>query len=84
MKCHSKWNVTQNGLSLKMEYHSKLNVIQNVISLKMECPSKWNVTQMDVTKNGMSLVCIKVHGAMFIFPSKLAIIYYLSVFKNSM
>ena len=29
IKCHSKWNVTQNG------FHSKLNVTQNGMSLKM-------------------------------------------------
>ena len=32
-----KWNVTQNGKSLKMECHSKFNVTQNRVSLKMEC-----------------------------------------------
>ena len=54
MECHSKWKVTQNGMSLNMECH-KNNVIENGISLKMECHSnvihsKWNATQ-----NGMSL-----------------------------
>ena len=40
--CHSKCNVTQNGMllqngiSLKIEYHSKSNVTQNGMSLKME------------------------------------------------
>ena len=38
IKCHSKWNVTQN-----------LNVTQNGMSVKIECHSKWNVTQ-----NGIS------------------------------
>ena len=47
---HSKWNVTQNGMSLKMECHSKWNVTQNGVSLKTECHSKLNVTQ-----NGMLL-----------------------------
>ena len=28
MKCHSTWNVTQNGMSLNMECHSKWNVIK--------------------------------------------------------
>ena len=57
----SKWNVTQNGMSLqkachlkkmsfKMECHSKLNFTQSEMLLKMECHSKWNVTQ-----NGMSI-----------------------------
>ena len=59
MECHSKWNFTQNGMSLKMECHvtknlispkmechSKMNVTQNGISLKMECHLKWNVTQI--------------------------------------
>ena len=50
MECHSKWNVTKNGMSLKKECHSKWNVTKNGISLKIECHPKWNVTQ-----NGMSL-----------------------------
>ena len=50
MGCHSKWNVTKNGMSLKMECHSKWNVTQNRMSLKMEYHSKWNVM-----KNGLSL-----------------------------
>ena len=32
----SKWIVTQNGMSFKIDYHSKW--------LKLECHSKWNVT----------------------------------------
>ena len=51
MECHSKWNVTENemslktkcnsnGMSLKMECHYKLNVSQNGMSLKMECNSE--------------------------------------------
>ena len=44
MECHSKWNVTQNGKSLKIECHL------NGKSLNMEFYSKWNVPQ-----NGMSL-----------------------------
>ena len=54
---NSKWDVTQNGmslkmechskvLSLKMEFHSKWNVTKNGMSLKMECHSKWNVAQI--------------------------------------
>ena len=45
-ECHLKlkWNVTENGMSLKMEYHSKLNVTQKGSN------SKWNVNN-----NGMSL-----------------------------
>ena len=31
MECHSKWNVTQNGMSLQW------NVTQNEITLQMEC-----------------------------------------------
>ena len=42
--------VTQNGMSLKMECHSEWNVTQNEMSLKMECHSKWIGTQ-----NGMSI-----------------------------
>ena len=63
---HSKWKVTENGLSLKWNvtqqgWHSKWNVTQKRMSLKTECHSKWNVTQMEcyskwnVTQNGMSL-----------------------------
>ena len=37
MECHSKWDVTQNEMSLKMECHSKWNVTQIGMSLKMEC-----------------------------------------------
>ena len=37
---HLKWNVTQNGMSLKIEYHSKWNVTKKDISLIMECHSK--------------------------------------------
>ena len=44
MECHSKFNVTQNEMSLNIECYS------NEISLKMECHSNWNVTQI-----GMSL-----------------------------
>ena len=63
---YSKWNVTQNGMSLKknsqkirmspkIEFHlkkchSKLNVNKNGMSLQIECHSKFNVTQ-----SGMSL-----------------------------
>ena len=56
IKCQSKCNVTQNLISLKMEFHSKLNVTlkwnvtQNGISLKIDFHSKLNVTQ-----HGMSL-----------------------------
>ena len=56
---HSKWNVTQNGVSLKMECNSKLNVTQYGMSLKMECHLKWNALKMEchsklnVTQNGM-------------------------------
>ena len=41
MECQLKWNVTQNGMQLKMDGHSKWNVTKNGVSLKME------VTQMD-------------------------------------
>ena len=44
-----KWNVTQNGLSLKMECHSKWIVIQTGKSLKMKCHSKWNVPQTGIS-----------------------------------
>ena len=64
---HSKLNVTQNEMSLKMECHSKRNVTQNGMSLYMEFHSIWNVTQngtslkmecqwkWNVIQNGMSL-----------------------------
>ena len=44
MDCHSKCNVTQNGMLPKMECHSKWNVTQNGMSLKI-----------DYHSNGMSL-----------------------------
>ena len=43
-ECNSKFNITWNGKSLKMERHS------NGMSLKMRFHSKWIVTQ-----NGLSL-----------------------------
>ena len=49
MECHSQWNVTQNGMSLKIEC-LKMECHSNGMSLEMEFPLKWNVT-----KNGMSL-----------------------------
>ena len=49
MECYSKWNVTQNGMSLIMECHTKWNVIQNGISLKLEGHSNFNVTQIEDT-----------------------------------
>ena len=61
MKCHKKiyvstWNVSQHGMSIKMERQSKWNVIkiecylqwnvnQNRMSIKRECHKKLNVTQ---------------------------------------
>ena len=42
---HSKYNVTQIGMSLKMQSHKKWNVTQNRMSLKIEFYSKWNVNQ---------------------------------------
>jgi hypothetical protein len=42
---HSKLNVTQIGMSLKMECHSKRIVTQNGMPFKMECHSKLNVPQ---------------------------------------
>ena len=42
---HSKYNVTQIGMSLKIEFYSKWNVNQSGMWLKMECHSKWNVAQ---------------------------------------
>ena len=47
---HRNWNVTQNGMSLKMEGHSKWKVTQYRMSLKMECHLKFNAT-----KNWISL-----------------------------
>ena len=49
MECYSKWNVAQNGVSLKMECHTKWNVTQNGMSLKMKCHSNWNVTQIQMS-----------------------------------
>ena len=48
MECHLKWNVSQNGMSLKwivkkMECHSKLIVTSNVMSFKR------NVTQNKIS-----------------------------------
>ena len=56
MECHSKLNVTQNGMSLKQnvpQYGMSLKVeccttssfTQNGISIKMKCHSKWIFTQ---------------------------------------
>ena len=45
MECHLKWNITQNGMSLKMECHfemdchSEWNITQDELSLKMDCHS---------------------------------------------
>ena len=56
MECHSKLNVTQNGISLKgntiekgMSFKMEC-LFKNGMSLKMECPLKWKFTP-----NGMSL-----------------------------
>ena len=58
-------NVTQSGMSHKMECHLKLNVTQNGMSLKIEYHSKyhskWNVSKnkcrskLNVTQNRLSL-----------------------------
>ena len=40
MKCHSKWNVPQNGITVKIKCHSKLNVTQNGKPLKMDGTEK--------------------------------------------
>ena len=37
MDRHSKWNVTQNEISLKIERNSKWTVLQNGMSLKIKC-----------------------------------------------
>ena len=44
MKSHSKWNVTQNRMSLKIECHLKLNITQNWNITQNEMQSKWNNT----------------------------------------
>ena len=51
MKCHFKIDVTQNGISLKIECHSKWIVTEKGLwnVLKTYCHSKY-----DVTHNGMS------------------------------
>ena len=57
MECHSKWNVAQNGMLLKLE-----------CQLKIECLSTWNVT-----KNGMSLKVefnLKLNFTLALFPDK--------------
>ena len=36
IECHSKWDITQNVMSLEMECHSKWNIAQNGMSFKME------------------------------------------------
>ena len=75
--CHSKWNVTQNkmslktkchsnGMSLNMECHSKWNVTLNGMPLKVECHSRLEIESPSdpselVTQNGMSLK-IKCHS----------------------
>ena len=40
MECKLKWNVTQNGMRMKIVFHLKWNNPQNEMSLKMECHSK--------------------------------------------
>ena len=55
MKCHSKSNVTHNGMSLTRKYHLKWNITAKKCHSKckvtqMECHLKWNLSQ-----NGMSL-----------------------------
>ena len=43
MECHSKLNVTQNMISLKVK------ITRNWMSLKMECHTKWKVTQKEMS-----------------------------------
>ena len=45
-----KWNVTQNGMLLKMKYHSKWKVAKKLTVTQMECHSNWNIV-----KKGLSL-----------------------------
>ena len=40
MECHSKCNVTQNGMTFKLKCHVRWNITQNRISLKKEFLSK--------------------------------------------
>ena len=53
MECHSRRNVTQNGMllkmkpQLKMECHLKWNVTKNGMSQTMDCHSKYNVTKIE-------------------------------------
>ena len=49
IKCHSKWNVTQNRFYLKMEFPSKWTVPKSAISIKIKCHSKWNETQNELS-----------------------------------
>ena len=57
LECHSKWNVIQNGMSIKMECHSKWKVPQIGMLLKPECHTKFkchsnfNVTQIEDKKD---------------------------------
>ena len=70
MECHSKWNVTQNRISLRMECHSKWYVTQNGMSPKMEFHSKWNVTKI-----GMSLkIESKIRHKDFFRPSSFVLL----------
>ena len=61
MECHSKYNVTQTRISLKMEYrlkikcHIKWNVTQNEMSLKTKSHSKFKITEMEIHSNRMPL-----------------------------
>ena len=45
MECHLKWNINQNGRSLKIEYQSNGMSLKMECHFKMECHSIWNVTK---------------------------------------
>ena len=62
MDCQSKWNATQNGVSLKIK-----KITESEISLKIIC--HWNVTGMSLkkkkkTENKMSFkkMSLKIEG----------------------
>ena len=56
-----KLDVTQIGMSLKLDYHSNWSITQSGMSLKLEFYSNWNFSQIGTSlklerhSNGMSL-----------------------------
>ena len=56
IECYSKWNVTQNGISLIR------TVIQIEMSLKSECHLNGNVTQTGTEKLLFNIYCSTILG----------------------